>query len=331
MNDLLDEEDPTLEDQAIPDSWHPMLPTQAPIKTSGQQAPAPTAPSVANAAQSDDGMLRDWATRMFDAQKTANGNQGIAQLAQAGANIGASIAKASPVDQKPFEDLQKTARQPVTDAENTTKILRDYVMRKNMAQAKATQFAAAEKGRNDRNEKTNAAIAGRTPQDKTLGLEEKKTIESLATKNANKQSIAGQIDALMSMWDGMKDPEKLQQGRQILKVLNSAEGQDAVGAEEARRLGGKLEIAFGGFTTGNPGQFGRDLEGFAADAKNTSNSLKTAALANQKIIESASGRKSGVELSKPKLGKQTLNPGDTKDGYRFKGGNPADKNSWEKM
>lgn len=123
------------------------------------------------------------------------------------------------------------------------------------------------------------------PADKYT-LEEKKTIENLSTKNANKVSIKNQIDAVMSKWDSLSNDQKLASGRQLLKTLNSTEGADAIGAEEANRLGSKLEFAMGNLTNSNPVQFGRDLDGFAEQARNTSKAIGTAIESNRGIMKS---------------------------------------------
>jgi hypothetical protein len=105
-----------------------------------------------------------------------------------------------------------------------------------------------------------------------------------------KASIKNQIDAVMGNWDKLSDDQKISQGRQLLKTLNSTEGADAIGAEEAKRLGAKLEFAMGNFLNSNPMQFGRDLPGFAEQARNTSKSIGDAMAANQRMIDEAYGR-----------------------------------------
>lgn len=99
----------------------------------------------------------------------------------------------------------------------------------------------------------------------------------------------------------MPEDQKIAAGRQLLKTLNSTEGADAIGAEEANRLGSKLEYALGNFTNSNPTQWGRDLEGFKTQAMNTSKSIGDAIEANKGHIDSAYGRQSPkAPLKKPK-------------------------------
>lgn len=119
---------------------------------------------------------------------------------------------------------------------------------------------------------------------------EEHLVNTLATKNANKISIKSQLDAAMENWDKLPSDQKVAQGRQLLKTLNSAEGADAIGTEEARRLGAKLEFAMGNFTNSNPTQFGRDLEGFAQQVRDTSKSIGQAVKTNERLIADVHGK-----------------------------------------
>lgn len=122
------------------------------------------------------------------------------------------------------------------------------------------------------------------PEDKKL------MIHDLAKKNAAKVSISNQIDSVMENWDKLSEDQKLAQGRTLLKTLNSAEGADAIGVEEANRLGAKLEFAMGNLFNSNSLQLGRDLEGFKEQAETTGAALKNAIKMNQKIIDESFGR-----------------------------------------
>ena len=104
----------------------------------------------------------------------------------------------------------------------------------------------------------------------------------------------------MGSWDKLSDEQKIVQGRQLLKTLNSTEGADAIGAEEAKRLGGLLEYQMMNITQPGP-MFGRDLPGFKEQAMATSKNIKNAVQSNQKIIENLTGRKGLLEEQpKPK-------------------------------
>ena len=132
-----------------------------------------------------------------------------------------------------------------------------------------------------------------------LPLDSKKMIEGLSTKNANKIGIKNQIESVMSTWDKLSDDQKVAQGGQLLKTLNSPEGADAIGAEEAKRLGSKLQFAMGNFTNGNPTQFGRDFDGFKTQALGTAASLGDAVGRNQAEVDRLMGRKTEGKKSPP--------------------------------
>jgi hypothetical protein len=72
-------------------------------------------------------------------------------------------------------------------------------------------------------------------QFKSLPVDSQEVIKELSKKNASKESIANQIDSMIQVADQASDPsQKLAIYRQMGKVLNSTEGQDAVGSEEAK-------------------------------------------------------------------------------------------------
>lgn len=132
-------------------------------------------------------------------------------------------------------------------------------------------------------------LASADPYNK-LPQDNKQIITKLAQSNAGKTAIVNAIDSVMKNWDNLSKEEQLTQGRQLIKTLNSTQGQDAVGAEEAKRLAGKLEFATGNLFSDNPVQFGYDLGGFKQDANITSTAIKNSIIANQKEIDRAYGR-----------------------------------------
>ena len=137
----------------------------------------------------------------------------------------------------------------------------------------------------DRRNDTNNRYASTNREGDRLPLEDKEVVKDLSKKNASKIAIANQIDAVMGRWDELPDDQKVAQGRQLLKVLNSTEGADAVGSEEAKRLGGKLEYAMGNFFNSNPTQFGRDLPGFKEQGLGTSRAIRDAIASNDKEVK----------------------------------------------
>lgn len=131
-----------------------------------------------------------------------------------------------------------------------------------------------------------------------LPMEDAELVKDLAKKNASKIAISNQIDAVIKNWDSLPDDQKVAQGRQLIKVLNSTEGADAVGTEEAKRLGGKLEFALGNLFNDNPMQFGRDLEGFKEQALGTVAGIRSAIRENQ-IAQNEAYRRAGVGRQDP--------------------------------
>ncbi len=119
----------------------------------------------------------------------------------------------------------------------------------------------------------------------------KKEATALALKNASKSAIKNQLDAFVQNWDGgeWSDEQKLTQGKNLLKVLNSAEGQDAIGAEEVKRLGSNLQFAMGNLFNDNPIQFGRDLPGFRTQVADTAKTMGDAITLNRQQISGLTG------------------------------------------
>lgn len=144
---------------------------------------------------------------------------------------------------------------------------------------------------------------------------------------ASQSTIANSIYQGLQQLEDPKIPEdqKVVIGREMLKTLNSQMGKDAIGAEEAQRLGGLLEYKWLNFM--NPGPvFGRDVPAFTKQVRNNYNRLRGAVQANEGLLTKT---KRGESLVPPELpaGPKT---GDVEDGYVFQGGNPADPKSWKK-
>jgi len=149
------------------------------------------------------------------------------------------------------------------------------------------------------NMKTNKSIDKLAPEQQAVAT-------GLSQKNASKIAIKNQIDSVMGNWDKLDDEQKIVQGRQLLKTLNSTEGADAIGSEEAKRLGGLLEFQM--FNVNQPGpMFGRDLKGFKTQAMDTSSAIGRAVDANREIIEQMTGRKQSYQgSSSPIVNQLTL-------------------------
>lgn len=103
-------------------------------------SPADATPVAAPTPIDSQDLLRAFLTRntntsqqLRDAQEATNKNLLAARLTQAGANIGSSIARSKPADQKPFEDLARASSLPMDMAEKqvenqnkNSQLLQDY-------------------------------------------------------------------------------------------------------------------------------------------------------------------------------------------------------------
>jgi len=125
----------------------------------------------------------------------------------------------------------------------------------------------------------------------------KTMVESLSKDSATKTAIANEIAQTVKLFDdpNISDTQKIKAGESLLKVLNSTQGSDAVGAEEAKRLGSLLQFQIGNLF--GPGKFiGRDLPGFRDQAATTVNRLSGAVEGNKKLINEALANKPvGIE------------------------------------
>jgi hypothetical protein len=141
---------------------------------------------------------------------------------------------------------------------------------------------------------TNAAAA----KPVKMATSDEKFVDTLSTKNANKISIANQLEEGFKTLSSPTIPEneKVKEGQRLLKVLNSSEGQDAVGVDESRRLGSMLEYNFGGIggiqakLSGTGAYIGRDLPGFTGQLKNAVSSIRKSAQQNQVEIDKVNAR-----------------------------------------
>lgn len=248
------------------------------------------------------------------AQQQANDNRFYAQLGGAFNTIGSSLAGVKP-DNSAFQGMVNSADRPVEQLKEQQaqklkgdQIVAQYLLGKQrLDQQKALKDQQLKQDRDLQTERLDAKRESDKRHDELmremargrnankLPPEEAAFVSSLATKSSNKVDIANQITQAFADWDTLDDSAKLTRGRSLLKILNSAQGADAIGAEEARRLGAKLEFAFGNFTNDNPTQFGRDLEGFKTDALLQKDAMERAVGDNTKQIEAITGRKSKIQ------------------------------------
>lgn len=166
----------------------------------------------------------------------------------------------------------------------------------------------------------------------------KEQAKGLTEANTKRESGLLNLKSVLSQLEDPKLPEdqKITAGQGAIKWLNDPMNPDAVGAQEANRIGGRLEQ----FQLGRPGAplgvgFGRDLPGFTEQLRNKALALEKGKFGAQDQIagllkqplqnhESNIPQKGGVKSVAPKAG-------EVRDGYKFKGGDPAKKENWEKQ
>jgi hypothetical protein len=127
---------------------------------------------------------------------------------------------------------------------------------------------------------------------KGLRQPEKDVVDAETKNMSAKTAIANMIDqeaaAMKAALASGNEDLAITQGQNMLKILNSAAGQDAVGVDEAKRLAGFLEYKILNFT--QPGSFiGRDLDQFLNQVTEKSKALKNAATLSKSQVESVMG------------------------------------------
>ncbi len=231
------------------------------------------------------------------------------------------ISGASDVNNDYYKTLLASSDKPLANAQSKQKSVRDYLRDKYEMGMKKKFYEKelAEMQDKRRHEGVMEGLAkeelGIKNKKQSMELPEgvKKSADQIAEGISNKVITATQIDSYANQMDeALKSGDKstaLQMGRQMIKVLNSTEGKDAVGQEEANRLASKLEFALGNFTNNNPTQFGRDLEGFLSDARTTSGVVKDAAKNLKETYKSVAGREHPIQIpaaAGPKNGPELL-------------------------
>lgn len=132
-----------------------------------------------------------------------------------------------------------------------------------------------------------------------VGPVEKAQIQTLGPKVANQASLVNTIESGRKLFDkAIADGDEdlaVTIGNGMIKSLNSDQGPDAVGNQEAERLTPYLNYKLGNIT--GPGSFvGRDLGDFSKQLDVTSRKLKDAVAKSQGQLESLSqGGKIGFD------------------------------------
>lgn len=127
-----------------------------------------------------------------------------------------------------------------------------------------------------------------------LPMENQKQVELLAADNAKKTNIKNSLEASLQRIDDPKvnEEQKLVHARSMIKLLNSQVGQDAVGAEEAKRLAGLLEFRYFNLTEPGPVVGRAPIGDFAGQVRETIKSLGEGVSKNESDIQRLYGRSS---------------------------------------
>lgn len=124
---------------------------------------------------------------------------------------------------------------------------------------------------------------------KEVPIVEQASARKLADAAATRESISYDIEQGLNQLksDKLSDDEKVLVGRELLKTLNSLQGSDAVGAEEAKRLGGLLNWDVRLFEPGK--MIGRDIDLFTKQVENNLARAKASAAQSKRAAQSAGG------------------------------------------
>ncbi len=124
-----------------------------------------------------------------------------------------------------------------------------------------------------------------------LPVPNQEVIKDLSKSNATKIDIKNEIDTALEVLKSpqVSEEQKIAAGENLFKTLNSTQGKDAVGAEEAKRLGSFLQYKMANLTA--PGSFwGRDLDEFTDQVAIQSARLGQAVVKNESKIQNLYGR-----------------------------------------
>jgi len=180
----------------------------------------------------------------------------------------------------------KEAQRQFQEAMTGTKIGAQFGILGQQQEFKATESEKDRAFKAGESAKARAAKAkkGGGDQFKALPKEAQVTVTKLAENNAAKTAIANSLKSSIEEINREKNEEiKIKMAEGILKTLNSTEGKDAIGVDEAKRLGSLLQFKF--FNLIEPGSFfGRDLDLFIKQVGNTVGAIENGIKQNQKTI-----------------------------------------------
>lgn len=138
---------------------------------------------------------------------------------------------------------------------------------------------------------SNKVEFGRLPKERQV------EIEKIATNTGTAKTIRNQLKSDLAL---LKDPSvndemKLTHAQSMIKTLNSQQGQDAVGAEESKRLAALLQYNVWPNLTQPGPVFGRaPISDFAAQVENSLGALDRKIEINDKTVDELYGRNGQV-------------------------------------
>jgi hypothetical protein len=182
---------------------------------------------------------------------------------------------------------------------------------------KTTEFttqAVKETRKKEEQVKVGAQPKPNIPGNVKLAPGDKVIVDDLARGFAGQTKVAIGLETLLKQ---LKDPkisssQKIQAGLDSLKLLNSSEGKDAVGVEEAARVGRLLQFNILPNLTKPGPAFGRDLKEFESQVANSAKRARNRAAATQGEIDVIMS-KYGVPGEKPKAAAPAPSPAPDQD------------------
>ena len=140
------------------------------------------------------------------------------------------------------------------------------------------------------------------PKQSEIPIDVKSEVSALSGKTGTKISIANQLQSHLNEFKkAATDDDKVRIGNEMLKIINSTEGSDAVGTDERKNLGNALDYHIASLPSAvgiTPGKFhGRDLDGFETQAQATVNSINNAVKENRKSVDGIMGRTPVVDTN----------------------------------
>jgi len=136
------------------------------------------------------------------------------------------------------------------------------------------------------------------------------TVNKIAMDIANKDTIA---EAIKFTIDVLEDDErtdyvKINAANSIAKILNSAEGKDAVGVEEAKRLLGALDVFSVSRLMKGGKLYGVDMDSFVEQLKIKTGELDTRVLAGKKRVNAIYKKYGAPTPAGAMIGSETNSP-----------------------